>query len=327
MQRTAAFVGFDSLCDEGPVREALQACIEEEGREELQLGVYERAALRRRATAHGYTTLKAKHRHELARKRRRLEDELGAGLETVDQAQNCDAVDEFLELEASGWKGRGARPARTRSMPSVSSAPAPALARSERRRVAMACNVRAGEGVFCLKIAFDERWRRYSPGAQLMLDHVPWFQQESGAAWMDSCGEPSSELVNRLWPDRRRIVTLALPGRSPTGHLARTAISAAVRLRRGRAGAHSPNGAPSSSVRAWAEQASSTRRLLSGRLNSARRRPVLRASTRRPQLSPHGRVIPDTRYVAPTSRHAIVHPTHDSSRDIRWCRAGKGVLP
>ncbi len=39
-------------------------------------------------------------------------------------------------------------------------------------RVAMACNVRAGEGIFCLKIAFDERWRRYSPGAQLMLEHA-----------------------------------------------------------------------------------------------------------------------------------------------------------
>ena len=95
----------------------------------------------------------------------------------------------------------------------------------------MACNLRAAEGVFCLKIAFDERWRRYSPGAQLVLDHVSWFDRHSDAAWMDSCVQPDNELVNRLWPDRRRIVTLAIPAGSARGRVARAAISGAVRLR------------------------------------------------------------------------------------------------
>jgi CelD/BcsL family acetyltransferase involved in cellulose biosynthesis len=246
-QRTAAFVGFDSLSDEGPVREALRASVEEEGGEELRVDVHERAVLRRRATSQSYPNLKAKRRHELARKRRRLEEELGGGLETLDRAQGCEAVDQFLELEASGWKGRGGT--------ALASVELDAhffrtVCRSFRRlgrlhllsleangeRVAMACNARAGEGIFCLKIAFDERWRRYSPGAQLMLDHRPWFHREGGAAWMDSCVEPGDELVSRLWPDRRRIVTLAVPGKSPAGHLARTAITAAVRLRGGRTG-------------------------------------------------------------------------------------------
>ena len=106
-QRTAAFVGFDSLCDEGSVREALRASVEAEGGEELRVDMHERAALRRRAISQGYAALKAKHRHELARKRRRLEEALGGTLETLDRAQECEAVDEFLELEASGWKGRG----------------------------------------------------------------------------------------------------------------------------------------------------------------------------------------------------------------------------
>ena len=179
----------------------------------------------------------------------------------MDHAQDYNAADEFLELEASGWKGRGgaalasvdldAQFFRTvcRSFRELGRLHLLSL-EAHGERVAMACNVRAREGVFCLKIAFDERWKRYSPGAQLMLDHVPWFHQEGGAAWMDSCVEPSNELVNRLWPDRRRIVALALPGRSPTGQVARTAISAAVRLRRRRAGAPPTDGAPPRSVRA-----------------------------------------------------------------------------
>ena len=90
------------------------------------------------------------------------------------------------------------------------------------QRVAMACNLRAGDGVFCVKIAFDERWQRSSPGAQLMLDHISWFHHEGSAAWMDSCVQPDNQLVHRMWPDRRAIVTLALPASSPTGRLART---------------------------------------------------------------------------------------------------------
>jgi hypothetical protein len=260
-QRSATFVGFDLLTDEGPVGGALRAASGDEGGGELLLDVHERAAVRRRSTAHDHPNLKAKHRRELARKRRRLEDHLGAALETVDRAQDCDAVDEFLELEASGWKGRSrtalssveldARFFRTvcRSFRELGRLHLLSL-EAKGEPVAMACNLRAGEGIFCLKIAFDERWRRYSPGAQLMLDHVSWFHRESDATWMDSCVEPHNEIVPRLWPDRRRVITLALLARSPAGHLARTAITAGVRLRRSRIGADAQDAPPRRSVRA-----------------------------------------------------------------------------
>ncbi len=254
LMRRAAFVGFDSFAGEGPVRDALRAAISDAGGEEVWVDGQERAVLRRRATADGYVTLKAKHRREMERKRRRLEDELGAALETVDRAADCEAVEEFLRLEASGWKGRtgtavaslerDAQFFRTicRSFRELGRLHLLSL-QANGQLVAMACNVRAGEGVFCVKIAFDERWRRSSPGALLMLDHVSWFHREAGATWMDSCVQPGNELVNRLWPDRRGIVTLALPAKSPGGRLARAVITGAVRLRNRRAGAK--RGAPS----------------------------------------------------------------------------------
>jgi CelD/BcsL family acetyltransferase involved in cellulose biosynthesis len=244
-QPGAAFVGLDSFADDGPVRNALRTAIADAGGQEVLVNQHERAMLRRRASVDDYETLKAKSRRELERKRRRLEDELGGALEMVDRAEDCGALDEFLELEASGWKGKGGTAVASLerdaeffrtvcgSFRELGRLHLLSLQAND-QPVAMACNVRAGEGVFCLKIAFDERWGRWSPGAQLVLDHVSWFHREARAAWIDSCVQPGNELVNRLWPDRRPIVTLSLCANSPSGRMARSAITRAVRWRQGR---------------------------------------------------------------------------------------------
>jgi CelD/BcsL family acetyltransferase involved in cellulose biosynthesis len=187
-------------------------------------------------------TVKGKHRRELERKRRRLADDLGAPLRTVDRAEDAGAVEDFLELEASGWKGReGTAMASMGNDADFFRAVCASFRELGRlhllslegsgKRVAMACSLRAGEGIFCLKIAFDEGWRRYSPGALLVLDHASWFARHSDAAWMDSCVQPDNELVSRLWPGRRGIVTLAIPASTIRGRVAAAAIGGAVRLR------------------------------------------------------------------------------------------------
>jgi len=249
-QPGAAFAGLDAFAADGAIWDALRAVIQEEGSEALRVAEHERAVLRRRPGPHDYVKLKAKSRRELERKRRRLEDVLGAALETVDRGEDSGAVNEFLTLEASGWKGQGgtavASQQRDADFFRTVCGSFRQLGRlhllslqADGQCVAMACNLRAGDGVFCVKIAFDERWHRSSPGAQLVLDHVWWFHEEASAGFMDSCVEPGSELVNRLWPDRRRIVSLALPAKSASGRLARSAIAGAVRLRQGRAGSAS----------------------------------------------------------------------------------------
>lgn len=241
-QRGTSFAGLDALADEGPVREALRGAIGRRGGDEVPVSRHQRALLRRPEAGKGAPTVTGKHRRELERKRRRLEDELGAQLAVVDLAEDAAAVEEFLALEASGWKGRSgtalASMHRDAEFFRAICSSFRGLGRlhllslqADGERVAMACNLRAGPGVFCLKIAFAERWRRYSPGAQLVLDHVEWFGRDSDAAWMDSCVQPDNELVNRLWPDRRGIATLAIPVRSARGRLAAAAIRAAVRLR------------------------------------------------------------------------------------------------
>jgi CelD/BcsL family acetyltransferase involved in cellulose biosynthesis len=246
-QRGATFVGLDALADEGPVRDALRLATEHRRLEEVALNRHRRAVLRRSATGDERLGVKGKHRRELERKRRRLEEDVGGSLRIVDRAEDAAAVEEFLELEASGWKGReGTAMASLERDAEFFRGVCGAFRELGRfhllsleadgQRVAMACSLRAGDGIFCIKIAFDERWRRYSPGAQLVLDHVSWFDDQENASWMDSCVQPDNELVNRLWPDSRGIVTLAVPAESAGGRMARAAIAGALRLRDRRAG-------------------------------------------------------------------------------------------
>jgi CelD/BcsL family acetyltransferase involved in cellulose biosynthesis len=241
-QRGASFAGLDALADEGPVREALRQAVELRGAGEVPVNRHRRPVLRRPEGGGQAPTVKGKHRRELERKRRRLAEDLGAPLQTVDRAEEEGAVEDFLELEASGWKGReGTAMASMERDADFFRAVCTSFRELGRlhlislegsgERVAMACNLRAGEGIFCLKIAFDEGWRRYSPGALLVHDHGSWFARHSNAAWMDSCVQPDNELLNRLWPGRRRIATLAIPASSTRGRLAAAAIGAAVRLR------------------------------------------------------------------------------------------------
>lgn len=241
-QRGASFAGLDVVAAEGPVREALRAAVELRGGDEVLVKRHQRAMLRRADVGEGAPAVKGKHRRELERKRRRLEDQLGAQLATVDVAEDVAAVEEFLALEAAGWKGRtGTALASMRDDAEFFRAMCSSFRelgrlhllslQADGNRVAMACNLRAGDGVFCLKIAFDERWRRHSPGALLVLDHLSWFGRKSEAAWMDSCVQPDNELVNRLWPDRREIATVAITASSLGGRIAAGAIAAAVRLR------------------------------------------------------------------------------------------------
>jgi CelD/BcsL family acetyltransferase involved in cellulose biosynthesis len=191
-----------------------------------------RAALRRRGEEDYHAGMRAHHRRELRRLRRRLEQATGAELRVADRSADPRAYDEFVALEREGWKGRagtalGSSPGHAAFFRAVCERFAAAgrlellaLAAGD-RPLAMKCNLRAGEGVFCFKIAFDERFARYSPGVQSELENVERFHSGE-AAWMDSCADADNGMINRLWPDRRRISSVLLPGRSLLGRVTRS---------------------------------------------------------------------------------------------------------
>jgi hypothetical protein len=68
--------------------------------------------------------------------------------------------------------------------------------------------LRGGDGLFLMKISFDEKYKRFGPGVLLQISAMHYFHSQTDAMWIDTCTSPDNELLLRLYPDRRRIESL-----------------------------------------------------------------------------------------------------------------------
>jgi CelD/BcsL family acetyltransferase involved in cellulose biosynthesis len=216
---------LERVADDGPAGEALREAADELDTTPVFETSYERAFLRRRPDGDYLSGMRSHRRRELNRLGRRMAAELGGEISVVDEAGDDRALDAFLELERSGWKGlRGTAMDSGVGHADFFREVCRAMAENGRlelltlrvgdRRVAMKCNFFAGEGAFCFKIAFDDELARFSPGVQLERENVRIFHERGAVEWEDSCADPANAMINRLWPDRRRISATVL---SPAG--------------------------------------------------------------------------------------------------------------
>lgn len=210
-------VAFPQLGDDGPVVAGLLSALQASGRRPALHRSFDRAVMRRATLTDGVDALIApRHRRDLRRLERRLAEELDGPLEVRDESERAAAVDGFLELESSGWKGeRGtafsSRPAHAEFFRELCEAfraegrlQLLALGTAD-RTVSYKCNLLAGEALFCFKIAFDEAFRHYRPGLQLELRMLDLFRDQMSQSWMDSCADPDSEMFKHIWAERRPI--------------------------------------------------------------------------------------------------------------------------
>lgn len=240
-----SFVELDLVTAEGRLSDALDEVL---SRRALVFGRFHRAALERRP-AGDYLDgrLRGKHRRSLRRLARELGTQLGGELQLVERAGARDAVETFMDLEAQGWKGQqgtalASDQARAEFFRHMCHAFAERGAlqllflEAGGRTVAARANLRAGDAIFCFKIAYDESLSRYSPGMQLELRMIEHFHADASAQRMDSCADPRAEMFNRLWPDRRELRAVLLPTSGPAGRLVRPvlrAVTGAIDRRRG----------------------------------------------------------------------------------------------
>jgi CelD/BcsL family acetyltransferase involved in cellulose biosynthesis len=241
--RPACFVGLDWLAEHGAVHHALTGAFASLGLRTLVFDRFERAFLRRRPEpTYLEQTVSVKHRRELRRQWRVLGETLGEEPVVVDRAGDAGAVAELIELEArsalaAGGSVLAANPDHARFFADMCRGFADRgrlellALRSAGNTLAMKCNLLAGEGVFYLKIAYDERYARYSPGIQLEAATVERFHARSQASWIDSCADANNAMINRLWPDRRAILTIAAVAPTIRGLPAAPALLAARSLR------------------------------------------------------------------------------------------------
>jgi CelD/BcsL family acetyltransferase involved in cellulose biosynthesis len=235
----SAFAALEWLPAEGPIAVEMDEVIPGP----IPFEEMSRATIvRRRQNDYLDGRLKGKHRREFRRISKALEEEVGAPLELVDRAGDPEAVEDFLALETSGWKGRNATalaadPAHAEFFREMAALMAQrgaielSFLEGGGRIAAARCSLLAGDGSFCFKICFDEGLKRFSPGRELELRSIDHFHDSGRLQWMDSCADADNEFFNRLWPDRRKLCTVAYRSRSPLGAAARPALRGAVSMR------------------------------------------------------------------------------------------------
>jgi hypothetical protein len=66
----------------------------------------------------------------------------------------------------------------------------------------------------------------------LEMQNIRRFHARGDLSWMDSCADPGNWMMNRIWPDRRGMATMVMPGASLAGSLFVRALPLARRLKR-----------------------------------------------------------------------------------------------
>jgi CelD/BcsL family acetyltransferase involved in cellulose biosynthesis len=224
---------------DGPVAAALRRADAQEGLGVRQAPVTFRGFVHRRS-AQTYATewIARRHLANLARRRRHLSQALGTGIDTVDRTAVAldEAIEEFLRLEGSGWKGRAGtallcRPGHDQFFREVCRG----FAEEGRlmflglqagtQVLALSAALKGGCGLFGFKKAYDETFARWSPGTLLDLEVLAWFHEQH-LRWLDTCSSPD-DMAGGLFRDRRPIRTLLLPV-SAAGSVAASTISTSL---------------------------------------------------------------------------------------------------
>ncbi|WP_284273751.1 GNAT family N-acetyltransferase [Bradyrhizobium iriomotense] len=179
------------------------------------------------ATQDGDTLLRdalgAKKLKELRRQRHRLEVH---GPLTFDVARTPDevkaALETFLQLEASGWKGkRGTALIQHAGDASFIRRAAPALAetgqceiislRAGTTPVAAGIVLRHQDRAFFFKLGIEERFAKYSPGVQLTLELTRHLCADPAVASADSTASANHPMINPIWRGRLAIGDVLIP--------------------------------------------------------------------------------------------------------------------
>ncbi|MEQ1499410.1 MAG: GNAT family N-acetyltransferase [Novosphingobium sp.] len=240
----ALFLHLAHMPLQGPLYQALQKVLAEQGRLGALVHREERAMLAAGATPENYfeASLSGKKRKELRRQFARL-SELGEVRfeRRHDDAQLAQWIEHFLALEHSGWKGaQGSALAShqaTTQMFKEALSGAAAQSRLERltltlnaEPIAMLATFLTPPGGYSYKTAFDERYSRYSPGVLLQRENLEVLARPE-IAWIDSCAAADHPMIDHIWRERRPVGRLSI---AIGGKLRRALFARLVRAELGR---------------------------------------------------------------------------------------------
>jgi Acetyltransferase (GNAT) domain len=210
----------------GAAMKAFAYALRQDGLQPIVLHSHLRACLDARRPADDVLgdALSAKKLKELRRQRNRLAEQHGVVrfeiARSVDEVAR--AIDVFLTLEASGWKGERGTALRqdegdlafirraTRGLAETAQCQI-ATMRAGHTPVAAAIVLRHQDRAFYFKLGVDERFARFSPGVQLTLDLTRHLCADAVLVTADSTATAHHPMINPIWRGRLRIGDVILP--------------------------------------------------------------------------------------------------------------------
>ena len=210
---------------DGPAMQAIAAVLQRQGLRFHTLKSHLRASLdaTREADELLRDALGAKKLKELRRLRNRLGEHGAVRFEVARSPQDvAAALEAFLQLEASGWKGQRGTAlvqdkgdvafARRATMASADSGQCEIVTlRAGDTPVAAAIVVRHQHRAFYFKLGIDERFAKYSPGVQLTLELTRHLCADPAITSADSTASPDHPMIDPIWRGRFAIGDVLIP--------------------------------------------------------------------------------------------------------------------
>jgi CelD/BcsL family acetyltransferase involved in cellulose biosynthesis len=217
-------LALKAMPDEGPVRDALARVVARRRCDHVVEERRNRAVLR--SSLDGPAYLEASISGSRRRKLRQLRSRLGRQGEVsyrraTDPEAVAAATEDFLALEARGWKGRrGTALASDRRLADFTREVMTGLAKDglasvswlalDGRPVSMGVVLRSGPTASTWKIAYDEEAAPFSPGYLLALEDTAAFLADPAIAEVDSCASAEFGIMAEVWRERRAVADIHL---------------------------------------------------------------------------------------------------------------------
>lgn len=217
-------VDVGDLSDDHVLMGALKSALSEGAGSWTQVGRRRRAKLETQLDAKAYwaRSMSDHHRHDLARLRRRLAEKGRLDFRVVyDPAAVAAGVEEFLTLEASGWKAaRHSALASDPAMALFTRVMARGLAARgliaihflslDDKPISISIVLHSGSGAFTWRTSYDEHYRRFSPGILALEGTTTHLLSNPSVRSTDSCNHLDIGFQAQRWAERHEIVDLVI---------------------------------------------------------------------------------------------------------------------
>ncbi len=226
-------VMLPAMAQDGPAATALRAAVEPFGVAPRVFDAHERARLdATQGEDDAIAALGSKKLKELRRQRNRLADNGEVEFRIAAPGAEAEAaLEQFLALEAAGWKGEAgtALAAKEGDIAFMKEA-LPAMVRdgaaqivtltSGDKVVAAGVLIRHLRRAYFFKIAYDESAAKMSPGVQLTLDITRAMCADAQIDSVDSTAIANHPMIDHIWRDRQPVADMLLPTQGNASALA-----------------------------------------------------------------------------------------------------------